>query len=206
MLPLLLAAVIVVVALLVVAAKPRPAKPLIRPALRLTDLPESLYWFLREAGAESVLSLDRESGSGFLQFRVISRKDNRLQVDFGLPDAEWCRSEFDRIGQTLERDGYFCRVETDGSNQQVPRFMTVRLRGTPDELNVRMCELLRDVAARLGFDASESYTLRTTTTMSADYQRYLADEFERAVPSGRLSRILTSWLRRSADKLDESSD
>lgn len=203
--PLLFVAVIVVVALLVVAIKPRPAKPDIKPGLRLGDLPASLYWFLRQAGEASVLLLDRESGSGFLQFRVMSRKDNRLQVDFALPDADWCRDAFDRIEQALERAGYFCLVEMDGSNQQVPRFLTVRLRGTPDELNVRMCELLHEVALRLGFGSGESYTLRTTTTISADYQRYLVNELERSVPSGRLSRILTSWLRRSAAKRDESS-
>jgi hypothetical protein len=149
--------------------------------------------------------LDRESGSGFLQFRVMSRNDNRLQVDFGLPDADWCRDVFDRIGQGLERAGYFCLVETDGSNQQVPRFLTVRLRGTPDELNLRMCELLHEVAPQLGFGSSESYTLQTTTTISADYYRYLANEMERSVPRGRVSRILTSWLRRSAAKRDESA-
>lgn len=202
---LLFVAVIVLVALVVVAVKPRPAQPYIKPGLRLSDLPESLYWFLRQADEASVLLLDRESGSGFLQFRVMSRKDSRLQVHFGLPDADWCRAEFDRIGQILEREGYFCLVETDGSNQQVPRFMTVRIRGTPDELNVPMCELLREVAPRLGFGSSESYTLRMTTTISADYQRYLGNELERAVPSGRVSRILTSWLRRSAAKRDESS-
>ena len=203
--PVLLVAVIVVVTVLVFVAKPRPAKPYIQPGLRLNELPESLYWFLREAGTASVLVLDRESGSGFLQFRVMSRKENRLQVDFGLPDADWCRDAFDRIGQALERAGYFCVVETDGSNQEVPRFMTVRLRGTPGELNVRMCELLHEVALRLGFGSGESYTLRTTTTISADYQRYLVNEPERSVPSGRLSRILTSWLRSSAAKRDESS-
>jgi len=206
MLVMSLVAVIVVVALLVVAATPKPAKPYIQSGLRLSELSKSLHWFLGEAGAASVLVLDRESGGGFLQFRVTDRKDNRLQIDFGLPDADWCRRSFDGITEALERAGYFCVMETDRSNHEVPRFMTVRLRGTPGELNDRMCGLLHEVAPRLGFASGELYTLRTTTTISADYQRHLAHDLERAVPPGGLSRILSSWLRRSAAKRDGSSD
>lgn len=77
-------------------------KPLPRRGVLLADLKRYVESFLLQLAAGSVLLMERESKPGFLQLAILERRDQRLGVEFGLPDADWSHDQFDLVHELLE--------------------------------------------------------------------------------------------------------
>src|SRR5690242_8557277 len=80
------------------AHRPLPYRHLLLPQVeRFLDV------FLHQGGDGSVLMLSRESGAGFLQLALISRRGDKERLEFGLPDVDWSADHFDAVREALER-------------------------------------------------------------------------------------------------------
>src|SRR6266568_870753 len=101
MLPLWVVAIIVVVVVLLGYAFKAAGQPLAYRHLLLEEVERFLELFLHQAGVGSVFVLTRESGPGFLQLALISRRGDNEQLEFGLPDADWCAHRFDAVREAL---------------------------------------------------------------------------------------------------------
>src|SRR5438094_7415483 len=150
-------------------------QPLAYRHLLLREVERFLEGFLHQAGVGSVFVLTRESGPGFLQLALISRNRDKEQIEFGLPDADWCAHRFDAVREALEGDAFFFHVQEDSRNAAVPRFLRVRMQGNRQELVPTLMHVLSLAAQQLEFDAQDRYTLRMNATTSPEYSQYLAD-------------------------------
>jgi hypothetical protein len=168
--------------------------------LLLVDANRFLESFLQQLDVGSVFVLERESGPGFLQLAVTDRRSDREELEFGLPDAGWCRERFDLVHNAMEAAGHICHVEADSGNIAIPRFLRVRIRGNREELTPMLIQVLTLAAGQLGFDSEDRYTLRMKGSISSEYQRNLAEQLEQMPRRGRIGRALAAWLRRSAKK------
>src|SRR5262245_59247199 len=186
---------VVVVGLLRLGAKPIPYRGLL-----LTDLERLLDGFLQQVGAGSVFYLERECGPGFLQLAVLGRHSDHQEVEFGLPDALWCRESFDLVHNAMKGAEYNCSVETNSDNIDIPRFLRVRVAGTRQELVPTLIRMLNLSASRLGFGATERFTLRMSGPFSSEYVEELATRVEQPGKSNQIARAVAAWLRRSAKK------
>jgi hypothetical protein len=65
--------------------------------------------------------MERESKPGFLQLAILERRDQRLGVEFGLPDADWSHDQFELVHDAMDSAGYGSEVETNEGNEQSPQ-------------------------------------------------------------------------------------
>ena len=191
---------IVLLIIVVVPMRRLGERPIPYRALLLVDANRFLESFLQQSDAGSVFVLERESGPGFLQLAVTDRRRSHREIEFGLPDAEWCRGRFDFVHKAMETAGHTCRLEANPGNLAVPRFLRVRIRGNRDELTPVLIQVLTLAAGPLGFDSQDRYTLRMNATIGAKYMRDLAEQLEQMPRGGSIGRALAAWLLRSAKK------
>ncbi len=173
-------------------------RPISYRGLLLVDTKRFLESFLLQMGVGSVFVLEREPGPGFLQLALTDRHSEVEELEFGLPDAGWCRERFVLVHTALETAEHNCRLEVDRDNIAVPRFLRVRIKGNREELTPRLIQVLTLAAGQLGFDSEDRYTLRMKGSISSEYQRGLADQMEQMPRGGLIARTLAAWLRRSA--------
>src|SRR5688572_24604226 len=136
-----------------------PSKPVAYRGLLLTDLPRYVEGFLLQLGPGSVFLLERETKPGFLQLAIAERRDRWLKVEYGLPDDEWSRRQFDLVHTTMVEAGFDTTVEPDDNNKQIPRFLRVYAEGNRDELTLTLVQLLETAAHKLEFEVQDRYTL-----------------------------------------------
>jgi hypothetical protein len=199
MFPIWFLAAIVLLIMVVVVMRRLGERPIPYRALLLVDANRFLESFLQQSDVGSVFVLERESGPGFLQLAVTDRRRSHREIEFGLPDAEWCRGRFDFVHKAMETEGHTCRLEANHGNL-VPRFLRVRIGGNHDELTPVLIQVLTLAAGELGFDTEDRYTLRMNATISAEYMRDLAEQLEQMPRGGGIGRALAAWLLRSAKK------
>lgn len=172
-------------------------KPIAHRGLLLTDLKRFVDSFLHHLAPGSVFLLERETKPGFLQLAILERLDQRLGVEFGLPDAEWSHDQFDRVHTAMESAGYSTEVETNEGNEQVPRFLRVFVEGNRDDLTITLLELLGTAANNLGFGTEDKYTLQMLGETDPEYMDELATRLEQSPRSGWFGRTIAKYLRRS---------
>jgi hypothetical protein len=189
---------ILILAVLVVVLLRLGGQPIAYRGLLLTDMDRFLKSFLQQSGAGSNFILERESGPEFLQLAVTGRRGDRLEVEFGLPDAAWSQKRFDLVHAAVGSAGYSYHVETNSGNMDIPRFLRVQIRGNRHELTLVLLHVLELAASQLEFEAKDRYTLRMSGPISSEYQQELATQLEQLPRSGRVGHALAAWLRRSA--------
>lgn len=143
-------------------------------------------------------------GDGFLQVAVTGREGTWRQVELGLPDADWCRTHFDRAVETLPGVATDWTLEHTPDNPDVPRFLRVSIAGQWQSVLQRTTELLHRAAEVLELPPDQTYTIESRGADHPDYVREIADELDR-IPDGRwLLGRMTRWLRRHADALERA--
>lgn len=191
---------IAVLLLFAIGVLRRAGQPIAYRGLHLTEINRFVDSFLEQAGAGSVLSLERESGPGFLQIAVVNRRGDRDELEFGLPDTHWSHAAFDSVRKALEASGCLCILEADSSNAVVPGFLRARFHGHRAELTSQVLEVFSLAAGCLGFNSEARYTLRMSATISPEYQRELADRLDSTTRGSRIARTMAAWLRRSSER------
>lgn len=182
-----------------------PSKPVAYPGLQLTDLKQFVDGFLLQLAPGSVFLLERETKPGFLQLVIAERHDQFLKVQYGLPDDEWSRRQFDLVHITLANAGYDTDVETNDENKQIPRFLRVYFEGNRDDLTPTLLHVLEMAANKLEFGIEDGYTLQMLGEIDPGYTNELATQLEQLPRVGWLGRTIVKYLRRLADRYDKSS-
>jgi hypothetical protein len=182
-----------------------PSKPVAYRGLLLTDLKKFVEGFLLQLGPGSVFLLERETKPGFLQFAIAERRDRWLKVEYGLPDDEWSRRQFDLVQATMANAGYDTNVETDDENKQIPRFLRVYFEGNRDDLTLTLLQVLEVAANKLEFGIEDRYTLQMLGEIHSDYTKELATQLEQLPQGGWFGRTMAKYLRRLAGRSDQSS-
>jgi hypothetical protein len=101
---------------------------------------------------------DRESGPGFLQLALRQYRAGQCSVEFGLPDVDWSRNEFDAVVAALEKESFAPGVEPgEGS---VSRFVRVLVAGPEARVIERSMSLLDLVARSLGWNEETTFRVR----------------------------------------------
>jgi hypothetical protein len=191
---------VVSLAILVVVLLRWLAQPIPYRGLLLSGLQRFLDGFLQQMAVGSVFLLEREFGSGFLQLAVVGRDRDHQELEFGLPDAAWCRGRFDLVHAVMKRAGYDCHVDVNCGNADIPRFLRVRIAGNRHELVPTSLRLLELAASELGFGVKDRYTLRMSGPFSSEYEQELARQLEQLGKGDRIARAGAAWLRRSANR------
>lgn len=171
-------------------------KPIPYRGLELSNTEKFLNSFLQQLDTGSVFVLERESGAGFLQLAIREHKGDRLVVEFGIPDAEWSREHFDSLQAVMRNAGYSNQIESNASNNAVPRFLRVLIKGSRNELTAASLLVLQLAAKELEFKTDERYTLRMSGSASSEYQQELATQLEQLPTSGQFGHLLAKLLRR----------
>ena len=182
-----------------------PSKPISYSGLLLTDLKQFVEGFLLQLRPGSVFLLERETKTGFLQFAIAERHDQWLKVEYGLPDDEWSRRQFDLVHAAMANAGYDANVETDDENKQIPRFLRVYVEGNRGDLTLTLLQVLEMAANKLEFGIEDRYTLQMLGEIDPAYRNELATQLEQLPRGGWLSRTIAKYLRRLADRYDKSS-
>ncbi len=182
-----------------------PSKPVAYRGLLLTDLKQFVDGFLLQFGPGSVLLLERETKPGFLQFAIAERRDQWLKDEYGLPDDEWSRRQFDLVQVTMANAGYDTNVERDDENKQIPRFLRVYVEGNRDDLTLTLLQLLEMAANKLEFGIEDRYTLQMWGVFDSAYRDELATQVEQLPRAGWFGRTIAKYLRGSAPRDDKSS-
>lgn len=177
-----------------------PSKPVAYPGLLLTDLKQFVEGFLLQLGPGSVFLLERETKRGFLQLAIAERHDQWLKVEYGLPDDEWSRRQFDLVHAAMANAGYDTNLETDDENKQIPRFLRVYVEGNRGDLTLTLLQVLEMAANKLEFEDQDRYTLQMLGEIDSGYTNELATQLEQLPRGGWLGRTIAKYLRRSADK------
>lgn len=177
-------------------------QPIAYRGLLLADSERFLHDFLLQFSTGSVCFFDRESNResspGFFQLAIGARHGEQLEVEFGVPDAEWSRDKFDLVHAAIDSAGHRNHVQTNLGNNDIPRFLRVYLQGNRRELPFLLREVLELAAKQLEFRMEDRYTFRMSGTVSYEYQRELATQLEQLPRNHRIAGILAAWLRRSA--------
>jgi len=173
-------------------------KPIAYRGLLLTDIKRFVEGFLHQLGPGSVLLLEHETRRGFLQLAIVDRRDQWLKVEYGLPDADWSRDQFDQVHDAMENAGYSIEVETNEGNEQIPRFLRVYVEGNRSDLTVALLQVLETAANKLEFGVEDRYTLQVMGEAAPEYTDELATRLEQSPRGGGLfGRTITKFLRRS---------
>jgi hypothetical protein len=109
---------------------------------------------------------ERISGPGFLQVAVTDARNSWCSLEFGLPDAEWARDNFDEVDRVLRSHSFVPQIE-EGSTDAVPRFLRLTLTGPAETVIPQMGQVLSLVASGLGWDAATDYILRYNAQSAA---------------------------------------
>jgi len=109
-------------------------QPIAYRGLLLADSERFLHDFLLQFSTGSVCFFDRESGPGFLQLAIGERHGEQLEVEFGVPDAEWSREQFNSVHAAMDNAGHRNHVQTNLGNNDIPRFLRVYIQGNRREL------------------------------------------------------------------------
>lgn len=198
MLSLWIVAPIVVLVVLLRYAFKALGQPLAYRHELLGEVGRFLEVFLHQAGVGSVFVLTRESGPGFLQLALISHRGDKEQLEFGLPDTDWCAHRFDAVREALEGEALLVHVQEDSRNAAVPRFLRVRIQGNRQELVPTLMHVLSLAAQQLEFDAHDRYTLRMNATTSPEYSQYLAGRVVETSGKNWVGRMLAALIRSSS--------
>jgi hypothetical protein len=173
-------------------------QPIAYRGLLLTDSQRFLESFILQSGTGSVFLLERQSSPGFLQLAIGEQQGPKLEVEFGLPDAEWSRKHFDLVHAATKNAGYSNRIETNPGNKDIPRFLRVYVAGNRGDLILGSLQILQLAADKLGFNKDDRYTLRMSGAMSSEYRGALATQLEQLGSHSRIAQMVATWLRRSA--------
>jgi len=73
---------------------------------------------------------EREQGSGFVQFAVVAGHGAWVEIESGLPEADWSRPGFDAIAAHLRAAGF--AEAPNSSAEEGMRFLRARAAGTPE--------------------------------------------------------------------------
>jgi hypothetical protein len=113
---------------------------------------------LREAPFSEFFIAQRANGPGFLQLAVTEANGDWRTVQFGLPDADWAREDFDAVDRVLRASSFIPTIET-GTSDRVPRFLRLSLTGPIDALVPQVEKVLSLVARTLKWDPATEYVL-----------------------------------------------
>lgn len=182
------------------------SKPIAYRGLLLTDVKRFVEGFLLQLGPGSVFLLERETKPGFLQLAIVERRDQWLRVEFGLPDDEWSRKQFDLVRAAMQSAGFVTEVETNEGNKQIPRFLRVYVEGDRDYLTIALLQALEMAANKLEFGVNDRYTLRMLGEIDSDYTHELATQLEQSTRGGWFRKIIAKYLRRSAQQAKGTTD
>jgi hypothetical protein len=98
--------------LLIVAFWHWGKRPIYRRKVPVDGLQVSIDSFLVQTSPGSVLTLDRESGPGFLQLRLASTTAEWQTVEFGLPRTGWSADAFEGLTARLQQSGFAPELES----------------------------------------------------------------------------------------------
>jgi hypothetical protein len=179
-------------------------KPLPHRGVLLADAKRYVESFLLQLAPGSVLLMERESKSGFLQLAILERRDQRLGVEFGLPDADWSHDQFELVHYAMDSAGYSTEVETNEDNEQVPRFLRVYVEGDRKDLTITLLELLETAASKLGFGVDDQYTVQMQGETDPQYIDDLATQLEQSPRRPWFGRTLAKFIRRTNQSSESS--
>ena len=179
-------------------------KPLPHRGVLLTNVERYVKDFLHQFASGSVLLMERESKPGFLQLAILERRDQRVGVEFGLPDADWSHDQFDLVHYAIDSAGYSTEVETNEGNEQVPRFLRVYVEGERKDLTITLLELLETAASKLGFGVDDQYTLQMQGETDPEYVDELATKLEQSPRRPWFGRTLAKFIRRTNQSFKSS--
>jgi hypothetical protein len=124
----------------------------------LEELGRSIDGFLVQMAPGSTLIAERQGGAGFLQLAIRSASGHWQSVEFGLPEAEWSQGNFDRLVETLGREGFPVILEP-GNSGRVNRFLRVAVAGESVSLGTQLHQLFRVAHGTLGWTPGEQFTV-----------------------------------------------
>jgi hypothetical protein len=146
----------VAVAALVLRSGKRPAFYRHRP---IGEFDRALWSFLGQVDTGDVLTFDRETGPGFLQFAITENHPTSQTIEFGLPDTAWTVDAFPRVVAGLDAAGFTCTVEDFPPGAVIRRFLRVPVSGSQGSIRERADQRVGVVCRELNWPPTDRFTV-----------------------------------------------
>ena len=156
--------------------------------LLLSDLTHFLNDFLHSMRTGSLFHLQHETKPGFFKLTMTRRQHKWVQVEFGLPEEDWSRNQFDQVREAMLQAGHTTYVEEKSDNNQLRRYLRVYVQGNWNELTPTLIQVLELAAKQLGYEASDRYSLRGAGIANFDYMHERSTQIDEKIKRSRLGR------------------
>ena len=111
---------------------------------------------------------DRVAGPGFLQLATPVVGADSTTLEFGLPNAEWAASGWDRLLASLRRQGFQVELEVASEGIGFDMFLRVRVQGSSDALARPGAALLETAREHFGWLPESRYLVRPVSFRQDD--------------------------------------